>query len=384
MKVIHPTSTETVIRLSTAANRSLGVFLVFLGLVGTLPTWYLICAWTRVVPQTRADWYPSLVAAAVISGMGFLLAVHSRKQIRVLQQELEVRDGLFRKALHFRWSGTPIVRLQHVEREEGIRRHVTWLVKLVSERYEYTVDERIDQQLESRALAEALAKLLVCPLKERTEEGTDVIIDPRDLDLPLRERVTKYPALLGKPMPRPAGVPLRTRIIEDGAALDFSWSLLGPTFILDILVLGAVFFVLSTIPERQNQPSLWEVARTSGNYTLYLWVAAVITLMLLLVIGLRISLRLDPASAQLRELFFGLPLRTRTIPNREIEEVRLFLSVQGPAVQIVSDRRILQFRAGNVDLASWLAFEIRCFLLNREAAICGCREGSQEDPQPTP
>lgn len=374
MKIIRKTPAETIIHVPTAANRSVGVFLVFLGLVGTFPTWYIIRAWTSVVPHTRSDWYPAFVAAVLMASTGFLLAVHSRKQIRITADNLEVRDGLFHRALHFKWSGTPIIRLQNVERGEGPRRSVTWLVKLVSERYEYTVDERVDQQLESRAVAEAVAKTLKCPLKERTVDGTDVVIDPHDLDLPFRERVTRYPALLGKPMPRPAGVPFRTRILDQGSAVDYSWSLMGMAFILDILVVGVVFFVLSAIPERQHQPSLWEAARTSGDYTLYLWVAAVIAFLLVLTAGLRVSLHLGPTSARFRELFFGIPLRTRTIPNDEIEEVRLFFSVRGPTVQIVSDRRILQFRVSDADLAGWLAFEIRCFLINREAAICRYRE----------
>lgn len=379
MKVHRKTPSETLLSLPTTANRSLGIFLVFLGLVGALPTWYLIRAWTSVVPNSRPDWYPGLAAAVVISLVGFLLATRSRKHMCITAREITVWDGLFRRPLHYRWDGTPVIRLQNVERGEGPRRRVIWLVKLVSEHFEYTLDERVDQQLESRTLAEVTAKTLPCPLRERTDEGTDVVIDPHDLDMPFRERVARYPALLGKPAPRPSGVPYSTRIVEKGAAMSIHWSLIGQGFILDILALGAVFFVLSTIPERQHQPSLWDTARATGDYHLYLWVAVVILLVLLLTVGLSVNLYLGPASVRLRILLFGVPLKSRTLRNDLIEDVRLLFSVRGPTVQIVADHQILEFPVSDTDLAGWLAFEIRCFLINREEAICRCRSMLAEE-----
>jgi hypothetical protein len=244
--------------------------------------------------------------------------------------------------------------------ERNERPLTTWIVKLVCQRYEYTLDERLGQQLESRGVAEAVAKALGCPLLEKNDDGNDVVIDSRDLDLPFHERVKKYPALLGKPIPMPANAGVHRQ--EGGGRIEFSWGIVTPSLLLSMVALGVVFFIVSAIPSRPEQPSYLARAHASGDYHLYVWTAAIIAGALLISAGFRIKVTLSPAEIHLSETLWGVPLLTRAIPARSIEEVQVVHTVRGPQVQVVSDRALIQFRAADADVAGWLGHEIRSHL----------------------
>lgn len=356
------TSEEVVITVHTYSNRSLGIFVMFLGLVTTWPLWYMYCMWFASMPQTLTQWLPAVIAAVVLTVAGFLLAFASYKRIVVNPRWIRIVDGPLHQSVTFHWTSDPRVRLQSIVSERNDRPKTTWIVKLLSERFDYTIDERLDRQLESRGIAEAVAKALGCPLLERDEEG-EVVIEARDLDMPFRQRVEKNPALLGKPIAQPpnAGV-LRT---ESERALTFSWGIVTGGLILSIVAIGLILFVFSAIPLKLDQPSYFEYARRAGDYHLYLRSAAVILFALVVLAGFRIRVSLTPTEVQLYETLWRFPFVSRSISNCDIEEIHVFHTVSGPTVQVVSDEALLQIRTSDSKVAGWLAHEIRQYLVDK-------------------
>ncbi|MBM3464802.1 MAG: hypothetical protein FJX76_22115 [Armatimonadetes bacterium] len=360
MRVRKRPGAETLIILPTDANRNLGVFFIFIGITASFPLWYLWCVWFGRLPRGANDWYPAVVMASVFVLIGYILAVHSRKKITVTADAIRVKDGMFRHQLRFTWNGPPLIKLQHIDSEQIDRPRVKWLVKLVNERYEYTIDERVNQQLQSRALAEALAKTLGCPLQEKLDDGTQLSIAASDLDIPFRERVEKYPNLLGTAIDAP--VSTAVKVTRENGAARYEWGVATTGAIVDVLVVGLVFVLMSAIPPSAERPSILETARGTGDFTLYFWLAGVVVLFLAVISGFRVLLSLAPDRVSLRETLWGIPISIRRIAAERVEEIQLNRTVRGPIVQIVSDEALIQFRVSDLDTAAWLTYEIRCHL----------------------
>ncbi len=264
------------------------------------------------------------------------------------------------------------MKLQHVVSESEEHPQTTWIVKIVTDRHEYTVDNRKDQQIESRGVAESVARALCCPLVERYDTVGDVVIEASDLKLPFRERVKRYPALLGRPVPAPPNANISR--IERANGIEFRWGAVTTNLVLGVLILGLLFFLLSAVPPRADQPSYLTWACRTGNYRLYYMCASVIALALLIVSGYRATIRLAPTDIRFIEKLWGVPLLRRKIGTQQVEEVRVQHTMRGPVVQIVSDRALLQFRTTDAVVAAWLGYEMRCFL------ACSDRNRTDQDP----
>jgi len=368
MRVFRQLNGELTITLPSDANRSLGLLLIFLGTVTSAPLWYLWCAWVTTPPRTVHDWIPSLFLAAAMIVPGYLLAAQSRKRICVAPDHIRIWDGLLQRPLRFQWTcSPPTIKLQQVENQVGGRTRTLWMTKLVCERYEYILDERLEDQLTCRATAEVIARALGAPLCERCDDGSCLCIDARDLDLPFRDRVLKYPALAGTPVARPQQATVS--VSENGATCTFSWGVATTGLAVDILLLGALFLVITLIPPRHGQCSVFSVARNTGDYGCYLWLAGLITACLAMVSGFRVRLTLTPERVSLRETIWGVPLSRRDLAADRVEEVRVNSGMRGATVQVLSTRALLQFRVGGEETAAWLASEIRRHLLEA-AGFC--------------
>ncbi len=153
MRVIRR-SKETLVVLPTDVNRNLGIFLAFLGLTASCPTWYLYCVYFSRVPKEWHGWLPAFGMAAALIFAGYLLAAHSRKRITVAPDVIKVREGLFRKPLEYRWQEAPSIRLQRLDSEQESRTRTLWITKLVTGRHEFVVDERHWVALKARLLDE--------------------------------------------------------------------------------------------------------------------------------------------------------------------------------------------------------------------------------------
>jgi hypothetical protein len=360
MRILRRSTGEAVVIAHSYRNRSLGTFLLLLGVIGGIPLWYFLNVTRHHHLHTLADYYPGFAISGVVMLIGYLLARHSHKVIIIRPGHLTVKESLFARPMHIEWSGEAFVRLQHLIDERKNRAGVLWLVKLGHERSEYTVDEREDQQVEARGIAETIAKTLRCPLIAKDDSNQDVVIASTDLDLPFRQRVQKYPALMGKIAPQPAAVPVE--ISGSGTERHYRWGVRSSGLILDILVLTGIFIILSMLPLGNDRPSAYESAVVLHNYTVYLAGAAIVGLFLLLAAGVSMRLDIDARAATLTEKMWGLPFTSKTIPLTEIEEINLYLTMRGPVVQLVSDRNVLEFRVSDAAVAAWLTSDIRAFL----------------------
>lgn len=354
---------DTEIVVPSDANQDAGIMLVFLALIATLPVWYLYCTWFGSLPKDWSlhTWYPALLGTSFLLAAGLGLLFGTSKTLRVATDGVHIRVSLRRQVLHFARSAQACIKLQRVENEAVAPSRVVWLVKLVGERHEFTLDERINQQFQSRMLAEALAKALGCPLLEKADDGSMVAIDPKDLDLCLRERLARYPQLRGVSAQKPAhGF---VRVTDSGHERSFSWHLVTSGLYLDLLGLGLALFVLTAVPWTHERPSLLENCVRSGDFSLYYKLAGCLATCSLVVAGYSKRLVLSPQDVRLQDHLWGLLLGSKSLTTSKIEEIHLGSGVRGPVLQIISDEGLLQCRLHDAATASWLASEVQNYLL---------------------
>lgn len=351
---------DLVILAHTTSNQSRGVFLVFLGLIASWPTLYMFDLWFTHAPRSLYDWAPAGLAATLLTIAGFYLIVGSTKRICVNDERIGVKDGPLHPVLTFQWQGEKFVRLQSIISERDDRPQTTWIVKLVNDRHEYTLDERLGQQIESRGIAEAIAKTLGCPLMEKNEDGQDLAIEARDLDMPFSERVKRYPNLLGRPIAQPANAGV-VRSDRNGG-VQFSWGIVTGGLLAGMIGVGLLFFIVSAVPPQADHPSYFAIARANGDYRIYYGVISVIMLALFVISGFRVRVTLDVTEIDMAETLWGVEIAHCSIPNCEVEEVQVSQTVRGSKVQVVSDNALMQFRTGDMQVAGWLAYEIRTHL----------------------
>lgn len=351
---------DVIITVHTSSNRSKSIFLMFVGLCASWPSWYIIASWLTHVPKSWEDWYPAVYMCVGFTGAGFLLGVLSNKTINIDATSVRVTDGFLHRALTFPREEGQSIRLQSILSERNERPQTTWLVKLVAGRHEYLIDERVGRQLESRGIAEGVARALGCPLREKDDEGTELSFPAADLDFPYVERVKRYPSLIGRAIAQPpnAGV---TRLEKEGR-LEFVWGIVTPSLLLSMLALGLVFLVVSAIPPKANHMSYLEHARRTGSYQLFYLVGGVIVAALVFSAGYRLRLRLSPKGIYLQKSIWGIPVLRHTLKLCEVEEVQMAHTVRGPVVQVLGDRKLIEFQASDDEVAQWLAHEIRVYL----------------------
>ena len=340
------------------ANRDFGFFLIFTGVVGSVPAYYLFRV--LVVHTATWDWRKGAALGLLVALVGLCLVLFTRRCFRVRDGAVEVRDGLFRRPVRYHWKSEPLVRLQSLEQERGGRIVESWQVMLVDGKYEYLLDSRPNQHQESRSLAEYLAKSIGCPMAVRQDTGPALQIQAADLDLSFSERVQRYPSLLGPRTPRPEGCPIREE--GQGAQRVFRWGMRTSGLFSETVGLFLIALAASVVPlpgERDLDYSLFELARLHHDYTYFQVVGGLFTLALFLQFGYRVCIVLTPEAVGAQTCLWGLTLWSRSIPTRVLEEISVRGRSQGAFLQLVSDQRIVNLRILRHDLAHYLASELR-------------------------
>lgn len=340
------------------ANRDLGIFLVFTGVVASVPLYYLFRV--LVMHTSVWDWRKGAGVGLVIALAGLYLIAFTTRCFRAKDGAVHVKDGLFRRSVRYSWQGQPRIRLQSLEKERGGRSLECWQVMLIDGKYEYLLDNRPEQHLESRALAEFLAKTIDCPLVVRHDQG-ETQIEAADLDLPFEERVHKYPHLLGPRLDRPEPFP----IMEGGSGPEraYHWGMRTSGMLTETVGLFLVALAVSVIPlpggERELDYSLFELARLHSDYKYYYVTGGLFLIAMILLFGYRVHLELKRDQVCARTTLWGVPLWARAISRRVLEEISTRGRSQGAYLQLVSDERIINLRIQRHDLAQYLAAELR-------------------------
>ncbi len=347
-----------VFALPSNANRDLGLFLVFTGVVGGVPLYYLYRVLVLHTPVW--DWRKGAALGLLLVLAGLSLLAWTRRTFRVREGFVEVRDGLIRRSVRYAYRQDPMIRLQVLEVEVRGRPVELWQVMLVDGKYEFLLDSRPDHIQESRCLAEFLAKRIGCPLRVRREAGVHLDIEAADLDLPLSERVHRDPSLLGERVPRPEVFPIQEE--GTGSTRTFRWGVRTSSLVSEMAGLFLAALVFSVIPisgAQDEQYSLLDLARLHWDYLYFQVVLGLFALALFLQFGYQVKVALTPELVRARTSLWGVPLWSRAIPVGELEEILVRSLSQSTLLQFVSDEEIFSLRVLRRDLAEYLASELR-------------------------
>ncbi len=359
MKVSVSRSGDHIIYLPSDANRDLGLFLIFVGIIIVPPCYWLYLYYTQRVFQS---WRPSIFIGAIPVFLGLLLIFFSMKKIHVNKSFIRISDGLFKKAFNIRWKTQPRIRLRYDEVEIRGRIKEIWETSLLDGKLEYDIDRREYHQLEARALGEHIAKFLASPFIENDEDDKETVLEPQDLDLPFKARVIKYPGFRSKPVDPPKNPNLK--IVERNRALTVSWGIHTTGLLLDVIGFAAIILVFAYFPWKQGALSFFEQCQKQGDFYFFHIAGIILAITILVVIGYRAKLKISSHGAIFWVTIWGVPLRMKKILIDKIEEIRLTPSMRGPRVQIVSDKEIISFRLFDRQAARWLSYRLQQFMLD--------------------
>lgn len=361
MPVVHKTSGE--ISIPSSSNRDLGIFLLFAGLAVSFPVKALV---SRVLIE--ADW-PGLMGPLgfLLASWGLVLLRFTRKRFRLIPKGIAIQDGWVVRPMTYHWEEDPVIRLRPQEEERGRGVVEVWLVNLIDGKRQYVLDRREGNQIESRSLAEALAKSLNCPLLEACE-GKELRLERDELDLPFRERVQRHPELLGNLESRPEGCSIQDK--QEGLERIFHWRFLNSATFNDFFSLACVVILLGVVPLfSQVQPgsgeierfqlSFLDLARQKGQFLYFVVSGTLLVLHGVCLFGYSKELRVGPEGVRARDSLWGVPCYSASIRTQELEEIWVRQSSRGAHLQLISDARIISGRTSNSQVASWLASQIR-------------------------
>jgi len=358
MKVSGSRSGDRIIYLPSDANKDLGLFLVFIGVVIVPPCYWLYLYYTMKDFQT---WRPSIFIGAIWVFVGMLLIFFSRKKIHVSKSFIRISDGLFKSPIAVRWKERPRIRLRYDEVEIRGRIKEIWETSLLDGKLEYGIDRREYHQTEARALGENIAKFLSVPLIEYDENEKETVIAPEDLDLPFKARVLKYPGFQSKPVDPPKNPNIR--IMERNKALTVSWGIHTTGLLLDIIGFAIMILIFAYFPWKQGAESFFEQCQRRGDCYFFQTAGIVLAVTIFIVLGYRARLKMSSHGAIFWVSIWWVPLRMKKILIDKIEEIRLTPSMRGPRVQIVSDHEIISFRFFDRKGAQWLSYRLQQFML---------------------
>ena len=348
----------------TDANRDLGLFLIFLGVVGTLPMRYFLTFWGF---GGFKAFYVAISGVILVLG-GFFFLAFSRKRYTVTARDLSMTDGFFHKTLRYVWESVPAIQLHSQEEEKGQKDVEYWLVSLVDGKRHYVLDRRAGHQMESRALAEALAKSINCPVNEKGTHG-DIVIPREELDLPFTERVRRNPSLLGPELPKPETS--TTHHWEKDGQLGFSWRLAGSATLNEFILVTMLLTLLALVPllpgrgsadqGQSGQPlqrSFLDLARQDHDFKYFLGVGSFLGVMWFVLFGYKKRLLATREALDVRDSLWGIPVRSTRIPVDKLEEIWVRQSSGGTTIQLISDDCMISGRTASFETASWVASKI--------------------------
>src|SRR5690606_4145928 len=105
----------------------------------------------------------------------------------------------------------------------------------------------------------------------------------------------------------------------------------------------------------------------------YYLAGGLFALALFLLFGYRACVRLGPDHVMARTTLWGLPMWSRTIPRKHLEEISVRGRSSGSFLQLVSDERIINLRIMREDVAAWLASRLRHELASQEPTTTAAR-----------
>lgn len=359
MKTIVKKNGEHFFQIHSDVNRNLGIFLLFLGIVGSAPLYYLA---SIAVNQPTYDLRPAIWIGLVFVIIGFYFIFFSKKSFWVCKNKITIKDSFFGKKMVYHCDDPDrLIRLKNYEIEYKTTPTEIWELFLVSDKKEFSIHKRPNSQLEMRQLSETLAKILECPFEDLTFEEEGITINSDDLDMPYKDRVLKYPQLLGKTIKEPSKVHFSTK--EAGQNKIFSWGIMTPRLLSDTVLISLLLFILSFIPMANNNPSFFQICAENKDFFVYYVFAGIVFFTIFVLSGYKINLVLAPNYIEFTEHLWAAPYHSGSIPINELEEINMYVTIRGAKVQIISDKKLIDIHLYNPENARWLVYLIRQYLL---------------------
>lgn len=370
MKTVEKKNGDVLIYLPTDANRDFGLFLIFIGIIATPPSYWLFFWFTQ---KPFHDWRPSIFIGIIWVIVGILLICFSNKKIILSKSFIKISDGLFRKPFTIKWKNFPSIKLKYDEEERKGQIKEYWETSLLDGKLEYTIERREHHQLEARALGEKIAKFLMCPFIEKNDEGKETTIDPKDVDLSFRQRILKYPGLLRTPVDRPKNAILN--IEERKGAILVSWGIQSTGILLDALLFTFFFLLFSILPMKEGSLSFYEQCARRSDFFVFYAAGAIILILILVVLGYRARFHLSRYGAIFWVTIWNIQMKKKKIMIDRIEEIRLTPSVRGPRVQVISDAEIISFRLFDRAASRWLSYQLQEYMMKNKEIEESSNEG---------
>ncbi len=362
---------KTISRLYTRsyANRNLGVFLIFFGLVGATPLYYLILNLIFKVPQI--EWRIGAGLGIICIAWGIFLIRHSRRYFKVIANgetgTIEVKEGLWHHKISFDYDHNSKVRMAVADTGSG-KKNEALNVMLVNGRHFFLIDNRPYRGLqETRLIAEFIAKATGCNLQ--VAMYGDLELSCSDLDLPFYRRVQKYPILLGEKPQRPEFCPINIESLNSGIDRRYSWGLKANSLLGYLATMLMITLVLCCVPclgNADNYYSVMNLAIAGQRYEYIYALLAVFAAAALVLCGVSTTVTVEGHRINTHSSFWGIQYHRHSLLIDDVEEISVRDAPNNSQVLFISDSKIVSVPISSTKLANYLASDIRYFIASRQ------------------
>lgn len=356
--------------VSSRADFDLGAFLMFSGLAGGVPLYYLFACLVLRIGQP--DLTPGFVLSALFILAGFIMVKFSRKKVSVRFDDstpgtvgiIEIKDGIFGRPVSYKFGDEVQIRLSLSEVTSGKREADRWDVTLINGRSQYLLDSRLDSLQESRAMAEFLVKSMRCRLLAVLDAARTFEIDWKDVDLPYAQRAAKYPELMPVHPERPEECSIEISDIEYGAGRRYSWGITLAGMSTDLMVLFMLAVLGSVVPmwgSGSRQFSLLSMALKSGDWSFFYMLAGVAVFFIIIQMGYRSVVEIRGEKLSVSKKIWGVSFKNDVIFLENLEAI-IAHKHSNSSVMFVSDAIVSSLRVANDAVADYMAADVQYFL----------------------
>lgn len=373
------------------ADRDLGLFLIFTGIVGGTPFYYLFCNLVLRIGRPDLFWGWLLSLAIVLGGLGVMR--FSRKRVEVWKGErgnfIRLQDGFFGQKLTYTYGLEVKIRLAlgdggDFTNKAGLD---VWEVTLLDGRCQFLLDSRAGRLQESRAMAEFLAKAIRCPLLCALDSSHNIEFDYRDVDLPYYLRARKYPALVGSHPQRPADCPIEVQDIDYGTGRRYRWGLLAsgaPTETLTLFIIACVGGILPLWGSSGHRFSFLSQAWQSGDWSYFWGLAILFTIIFGIQFGYQSQIEVTPGRVNISKSIWGFPYVRKSILVEYLEGVVARKGSYGNSITLVSDALVYSLRVVSPQVVDYLVNDIQYFLVQNCGPGQTAAKGEKAAPKEAP
>lgn len=344
-------SEDAEVIVPTRADWNLGLCLVLLGvtLMGLVPV-------LRGVGFAAGSlWNVSMLLAAA----GLFLIRFSCKRYRISPERILIRDGYFSPPRVYEVDGMPSLRLREQEEQVSGKAVMASLVILSVDKVHHVLDHRAGNSLESRSLAEALARALQCALIEDSEEGEEQL-SSHDVGLSFGERARLHPSLVGRQIEQPGHC--RVSLQETNGTQVYRWKLMSQSLFFDFVSLVLIVCAVAVLPlfsgESEIKYSFLDLARREGQVTYFIVTGLFLMALGFVPIAGSRKLVATPEGLTVHKRLLGLCVSEQHIPSGHLSEIWVG---RGAYLYFLSDQSQLGCGVPTQPTAAWMASRLRRF-----------------------